>query len=79
MHAQSFRLCLTLHGLSMDCIPPGSTVLGIFQVRILEWVAMPSSWGSSQPRAPTQVSCVFSITGGFLTTEPLGKPLAKDS
>ena len=30
----------------MDCSPPGSSVLGIFQARILEWVAMPSSRGS---------------------------------
>ena len=35
---------------SMDCSPPGSFVHGILQARILEWVAMPSSRGSSQPR-----------------------------
>ena len=34
----------------MDCSPPGSSVLGILQARILEWVAMPFSRGSSQPR-----------------------------
>ena len=34
----------------MDCSPPGSSVHGDFQVRILEWIAMPSSRGSSQPR-----------------------------
>ena len=34
----------------IDCSPPGSSVHGIFQARILEWVAMPSSRGSSQPR-----------------------------
>ena len=33
----------------MDCSPPGSSVHGILQARILEWVAMPSSRGSSQP------------------------------
>ena len=32
--------------------------MGIFQARILEWVAMPSSRGSSQPRDRTQVSCI---------------------
>ena len=42
----------------MDCSPPGSPVHGILQARILEWVAMPSSGGSSQPRHQTQVSCV---------------------
>ena len=34
----------------MDCSPPGSSVHGILQARIPEWVAMPSSRGSSQPR-----------------------------
>ena len=49
---------------------PGTVVLqgplsmGILQARILEWVAMPSSRGSSQPRDRTQVSC---ISGGLLT------------
>ena len=37
----------------MDSTPPGSTVHGIFQARILEWVAVPSSRGSSQPRDQT--------------------------
>ena len=41
--------CPTLCG-PMDCIPPGSSVHGILQVRILEWVAMPYSEGSFQPR-----------------------------
>ena len=40
----------------MDCSPPGVSVHGILQARILEWVAMPSSRGSSQPRDQTQVS-----------------------
>ena len=44
----------------MDCSPPGSSVQGILQARILEWVAMPSSRGSSQPRDWTQVSCIAS-------------------
>ena len=55
----------------MDCSPPGSSVHGILQVRILEWVAMPFSRGSSRPRDQTRVSC---IEGGFFTTEPPGKP-----
>ena len=45
--------------------------MGILQARILEWVAMPSSMGSSKPRDQTQVYC---IAGGFLTSEPPGKP-----
>ena len=40
------HLCVT----PMDCSPPGSSVPGILQARILEWVAMPFSRGSSQPR-----------------------------
>ena len=47
-----------------DCSPPGSSVHGIFQTRILEWVAMPSCRGSSQPRDRTWVC---HIAGGFCT------------
>ena len=43
----------------------------ILQARILEWVAVPSSRGSSQPRDWTQVSC---IAGRFFTSEPPRKP-----
>ena len=53
--------CLSL-GDPMDCNPQGSSVHGILQARILEWVAISSSRGSSQPRDRTQVSC---IVGGF--------------
>ena len=44
--------------------PPGSSVHGILQARIWEWVVMPSSRGSSQLRDWTQVSC---IAGGYFT------------
>ena len=57
--------CLTLCN-PMDCSPPGSSVHGILQARILERVAISSSRGSSQPRNWTRVSC---IAGGFFTTE----------
>ena len=40
----------------MDCSPPGSSIRGIHQARILEWVAISFSRGSSQPRDRTQVS-----------------------
>ena len=43
----------------MDCSPSGSSVHGILQARILEWVSMPSSRGSSQPRDWTQVFCLL--------------------
>ena len=55
----------------MDCSPPGSPFHGILQARILEWFAMPSSRGSSQPR---DWSCVYGIAVRFFTTEPPGKP-----
>ena len=45
----------------MDCRPPGSSVHGALQARILEWVAMPSSSGSSQPRVRTCISYVSCI------------------
>ena len=58
----------------MDYRPPGSSsVHGILQARILEWVAIFYSRGSSWPRDWTHISCVSCITGGFFTTEPLGK------
>ena len=57
--AKLLQSCLTLYD-PMDCSLPGSSVHGISQARILEWVAMSSSRGSSQPRDQTcisQVSC----------------------
>ena len=51
----------------MDCSPPGSSVHGISQTRILEWVAISYSRGSSQPRDWNYVSC---IGRRFFTTEP---------
>ena len=41
----------------MDCSPPSSSVHGILQARILDRVAISSSWASSQPRDGTHVSC----------------------
>ena len=49
--------CLTLCN-PTDCSPPGSSVHGILQARILEWVAISFSRGSSQLRDQTQVSCI---------------------
>ena len=55
--------------MSYSCDPldyslPGSSVHGIFQGRVLKWVAISFSWGSSQLRDRTQVSC---IAGRFFT------------
>ena len=70
--AKSLQSCLTLRH-PMDCSLPGSSVHGILQAGLLEWVAMPSSWGSSQARDRTHSSC---IAGGFFnhwaTWEALG-------
>ena len=56
----------------MDCSPPGSSVHGILQARILEWVAIPFSRGSSWPRDWTCVSC---IAGRFFTIWPPRKSI----
>ena len=54
-------LCLSV---PMDCSPPGSSGYGISQASTLEWVAIPFSRESSQPRDQTWVSC---IAGRFFT------------
>ena len=63
----SLQLCPTLCD-PKDYSPPGSPVHGIFQARILEWIAMPSSRGSSRPRDGTCVSYVPAVAGGLFTT-----------
>ena len=54
----------------MDCNPPGSSVHGILQTGILEWVALPFSKGSSWPREQTRVSC---IAGRLVTNWATGE------
>ena len=61
--AKSLQSCPTLWE-PMNCCPPGSSVRGILQTRILEWTAIPFSRGSSQPRDWIWVSC---IAGRFFT------------
>ena len=61
--------CLTLCD-PTDCSPPGFSVHGILQARILEWIAIPFSRGTSQPRDWTLVSC---IAGRFFTVWATGK------
>ena len=58
---------------SVTPCPPGSSVPGILQARILEWVAISFSRKSSQPRDWICVSCTFCITADSLPSEPLGK------
>ena len=73
MWARSLQLCPTF-GNPVDYNPWRSSVYGILQARKLEWVAISSSSGSSQPRDGTRVSCVSCIAGRFFTAEPPGKP-----
>ena len=63
MPAQSLS-CVQLFFDPMDCNPSGSSVYGILQARILEWIAISSSRWSSRPRDRTQVS---HIIGRFFT------------
>ena len=63
------RLCLTLYN-PLDCSPPGSSVHGILQARILKWVTIPFSRGSSdpgiEPRSPI-------LQADSLPSEPPGE------
>ena len=44
----------------VDCSPPGSSLSGILQVTMVEWVAIPFSRGSFQPRDQTWITCIAS-------------------
>ena len=61
----------------MDCSPPGFSVHGILQARLLEWVTFSSSRGSSPSRDQTRVSFVFCIGRQNITTELPGKPCSQ--
>ena len=61
------QACLTLCN-PMDCSPPGTSVHGILQARILEQVAISSFRGSSQPRDQTWVSCIAGRCFTFCAT-----------
>ena len=67
VHAKPLHLCLILCD-PMDCRLPGSSVCGILQARILEWIAMLSSRGSSWPSNWTHVSMSPAMAGRFFTT-----------
>ena len=69
------KSCLTLCSPG-DCSPPYSSVPGILQARILEWVAMPSSRVSSWPRDWTHVSCVSNIGRWILYCRTTWKTLS---
>ena len=67
MHAKSLQSCLTLCN-PMDSSLPGSSVRGILQAHILEWVAMPPFRGPSRPKDRTHDSYVSYIAGRFFIT-----------
>ena len=62
----SICCCLCDH---MDCSPSGSSVHGISQARILEWVPISSSRGTSRPADQTHTSYISCLAGIFFTTE----------
>ena len=72
MTSSSYRCPCSIASVRSDSLPPPDH--GILQTRILEWVAILSSRGSSQPRDQTHILCGSFFTGGFFTAEPLGKP-----
>ena len=82
---QIYKLRGTVHAFSvvfdsfdpLDCRPPGSSVHGIFQAKILEWDAISSSRGSSRPKDWTHISCVsWTAVRIFLQLSHLGNPKA---
>ena len=72
MHTKWLQSCLTLCD-PMDHSPPGSSVHGIFKARVLEWVAVPSSRGSSQSNWHLLYLLHWQV--GSLPLAPPGKPI----
>ena len=77
-HCPICNLCVYIQSYStlchpVDCSPPGSSVHGIFQAWILEWVVISSSRGFSWPRDWTPVSCISCIGGRFFTSWATGE------
>ena len=66
------QLCLTLFD-PVNCSPPGSSVHGISQERILEWVAIFSSRDLSDPEIQPTSPVSPALAGRFFNTEPSGK------
>ena len=71
--AKSLQLCLTVYD-HMGCSPPGSSVRRILQPRILKWVAICSSRGSSQPRLQPASLRFPALAGRFFTTSTTWEP-----
>ena len=71
--AKSLQQCPTLCN-PKECSPPGCSVHGILQARTLEWLAMPSSRGSSRPRGQNYLLGLLHWQVGSLPLAPAGKP-----
>ena len=67
VRSKLLQLCLTLCD-PMDCSPPGSSVHGILQARVLEGVAMPSSGDLPDPGIKPASLMSPALAGGFFTT-----------
>ena len=66
--------CLTLCN-PMDCSPPGFSVYGLLQTRILEWVAISFSWDLLHPGIEPESLVSPTFLGRFFIAEPPGKPI----
>ena len=70
------QLCFTLCD-PRDCSPPGFSVHGILQARILEWIDVSFSRGSSLSRDQTHISCISCISSRILYHRAAGEALIK--
>ena len=77
-HAKLLQLCLTLCE-PMDCSPPGPSVHGILQARILEWIAFPPPGDLPDLGIEPMSLKSHALAGGFFTTSATGKALKANS
>ena len=75
VQAKSLQSCLTLCR-PIDYSPPGSSIHGILQARILEWAVIPPSKGSSWPRDQTRSLLSPALAGRFFTTSTTWEAIA---
>ena len=78
LHTKSLQSCPALCE-PMACSPPGSSIHGILQARVLEWIAMLFSRGSSQPRYWTHVSLSPALAGRFFPISTTWEALSAGS
>ena len=74
MHACSVAQSYLTLSHSIDCTLPGSSVHGILQARILEWLPFPPARDLPDPGIEPASPVSLALAGGFLTTELFGKP-----